>query len=52
VKRDELERKRQLRDIAKNCPDCHGTNTIDDGFNDDGYPVSRRCDHGLAADHA
>lgn len=52
IKRDEDARKQLLRDIAKNCPDCHGTNTIDDGFTDDGYPVSRRCDHGLAVDHA
>jgi hypothetical protein len=46
VQLDDLERQRQLRDIAKNCPMCHGTNVIDIG--DD---VVRKCDHQVA-DHA
>lgn len=46
VAADELDRKRRLREIAANCPDCHGTNTIEVGDNE-----VRKCDHGLA-DHA
>lgn len=51
VRADELDAKRRLREIAASCPDCHGTGVIDEGENDAGYPVSRRCDHGMA-DHA
>lgn len=51
VQRDELERKRRLREIAANCPVCHGSGVTDAGTNDAGYPVSRKCDHGMA-DHA
>lgn len=39
--------KRRLRDIADNCPDCHGTNTIDVGDN-----AARKCDHPYAAEAA
>lgn len=36
---DELERKRRLREVAQNCPRCHGTNTYETGENE-----VARCD--------
>lgn len=37
--RDELERRRQLREIADNCPRCHGTGTYTAGEN-----LAAKCD--------
>lgn len=47
VQRDELERKRRLREIAANCEHCHGTNVIEVGNN-----AVRKCDHGQEPDDA
>lgn len=38
--RDQLEVRRRQREIANNCPTCHGTNVIDIGDNE-----VRKCDH-------
>lgn len=37
---DELDARRRAREIADNCPDCHGTNLVDVGPN-----RVRKCDH-------
>lgn len=37
---DELEAKRRARALIAECPDCHGTNTIEVGDN-----MARKCDH-------
>jgi hypothetical protein len=42
--RDELDQRRQLREAALSCPDCHGTNMVDDGDN-----RVRKCDHAAVA---
>lgn len=37
---DELDRRRRLREIAANCPTCHGTNVVEVSDNE-----VRKCDH-------
>ena len=44
---DELRIRRQAREIAENCPDCNGTNTIDVGENE-----VVKCEHRAAVAHA
>ncbi len=44
VQADELDAKRRMREMAANCPLCHGTNVVDVG--DD---TVRKCDHQQAA---
>jgi hypothetical protein len=47
IEADELENRRRQRDIADNCPDCHGTNLIEVDDN-----AARKCEHPYATKEA